>query len=292
MAAMRPHLARPWIHAFQPKDLSAPWWTPAHRELSRHVFRAPVAAHPVLVIQTIHRLPELGIPQVCVVGHSNVGKSSLINALVHGKEIARPSTSPGRTRHLFVFDLGRELSLVDLPGYGFANASLQLQQDWTALVKAYLQRSRSLRRVVCLIDASTGLTREDTRMWDAVQGSGRRLMVVLTKVDLCHPEDLHRNVAEVLAALQALDPDLVWPYVHAVSAEHQMGLRELRASLSVEAISGLRLEKKAAKAAAREAAAGGRRSRSSSAAASGTSETGSVGDLAGGGGQRERRDRS
>ncbi|CAJ1335073.1 unnamed protein product, partial [Effrenium voratum] len=113
---MRPHLARPWIHAFSPFELHAPWWTPPQRDMADSLFRAPIGAHPVIVFPTIHRLPDLGIPQVCVVGRSNVGKSSLINALVHGKEIARSSEVPGRTRHLFVFDIGDEISLVDLPG--------------------------------------------------------------------------------------------------------------------------------------------------------------------------------
>merc|ERR1719330_497441 len=125
---MKPHLARPWIHVFQPRELSAPWWTRPRRELAKNVFRAPIAAHPVIVVQTIDRLPELGIPQICMVGHSNVGKSSLINALAYGKEIARPSRHPGRTRHLFVFDLAQDLSLVDLPGYGYAKASQKLQK--------------------------------------------------------------------------------------------------------------------------------------------------------------------
>ncbi|CAK0872639.1 unnamed protein product [Prorocentrum cordatum] len=76
---------------------------------------------------------------------------------------------------------------------------------------------------------------EDTRIWETVQGAGRKLMVVLTKVDRCHADDLHRNVAEVTAALQHLDRELVWPFVHAVSADHDLGMRELRASLSIEA---------------------------------------------------------
>lgn len=222
--------------------MSAPWFCQAHKDLARHVFRSPIAAHPVVVLQTIHRLPEVGIPQICMVGHSNVGKSSLINGLVHGKEIARPSEMPGRTRHLFVFDLGRQLSLVDLPGYGFARVKRELQLDWEALVLAYLERSKSLRRVVCLVDASAGLSREDTQLWEAIQRAGRRLMVVLTKVDLCHPEDLHRNVAEIIAALQPLDRDLVWPYLHAVSAEHDLGMRELRASLAADSLGGLGLD--------------------------------------------------
>jgi len=192
----------------------------------------------VLVYHTLHRLPDLGIPQVCVVGHSNVGKSTLINALVFGKQIARPSHVPGRTRHLFVFDLARRLSLVDLPGYGHANVSRELRTEWLRLVEAYLEKARALRRVVCLVDANAGLSSDDVRFWDVVQKQGRKLMVVLTKVDRCHPADLHRNVAEVLAALQPLDKDLVWPYVHAVSAEADLGMRELRASLAVERVGG------------------------------------------------------
>lgn len=200
----------------------------------------------MLVMQTLHRLPNQGIPQVCMIGRSNVGKSSLINALVFGKEIARPSTTPGRTRHLFVFDLGREMSLVDLPGYGHAKVSAQLKQDWATLVRSYLDSSPCLSRVVCLIDASAGLRRDDTRFWDVVQGAGKKLMVVLTKVDRCHTEDLHRTMAEVLAALQPLDHELVWPYVHAVSAQENMGMRELRSSLSMESISGRAVARRAA----------------------------------------------
>lgn len=231
---MRPHFARPWIHAFEPLERSAPWWTKEQKQLSEEIFRGPIAAHPVLVIQTIHRLPELGIPQVCMVGRSNVGKSSLINALVFGKEIARSSKDPGRTRHLFVFDLMKQLSLVDLPGYGFAKVDTTLREEWDGLVQAYLERSKSLTRVVSLIDASVGLQRSDQWIWDRVQGAGRKLMVVLTKVDKCHQEDLHRNVSEVMAVLQTLDKNLVWPYIHSVSSLHDLGLRELRASLATE----------------------------------------------------------
>ncbi|CAE8610752.1 unnamed protein product, partial [Polarella glacialis] len=226
---------------YEPSNLSAPWWSRAQRDVAEGIFRGPVAAHPVIVIQTIHRLPELGIPQVCVVGRSNVGKSSLINSLVHGKEIARPSDFPGRTRHLFAFDIAKQISLVDLPGYGMAKVSDLLTQDWEALVEAYMERSKCLKRVICLIDASRGLRRDDQKMWEVIQGAGRPLQVVLTKADLCHPEDLHRNVAEILAALQPMKKELVWPYVHAVSAAEDLGMRELRASLSLVSVQGARL---------------------------------------------------
>eukprot|EP00913_Durusdinium_trenchii_P022731 g21347.t1 len=119
------------------------------------------------------------------------------------------------------------------PGYGPAHkVSDELRQGWEDLVKAYLKRSQGLRRAICLVDSSQGLRRQDERLWETVMESGRQMMVVLTKADKCHPVDLHKNVAEVLAALQHLDQELIWPYVHAVSAEHDLGLREFRASVS------------------------------------------------------------
>eukprot|EP00747_Dinoflagellata_sp_TGD_P168286 gnl/TRDRNA2_/TRDRNA2_194307_c0_seq1.p1 gnl/TRDRNA2_/TRDRNA2_194307_c0~~gnl/TRDRNA2_/TRDRNA2_194307_c0_seq1.p1 ORF type:complete len:264 (-),score=30.32 gnl/TRDRNA2_/TRDRNA2_194307_c0_seq1:1-792(-) len=232
---MRPYLARPWVRVFQPTDRSAPpWWSPAQRTVAGNIFRSAISAHPPLVIQTLHRLPDLKIPQICMIGHSNVGKSTLINGLVYGKEIARPSTEPGRTRHLFIFDLGRQLSLVDLPGYGYAKVQAKLRMDWEELVQTYMQDSPRLCRAVCLVNAVRGYSKEDLHFWEQAQAAGRKVMVVLTKVDLCHAEDLHRNVSDVLNALHSLDQKYVWPYLHAVSAEQDMGMRELRASLAAE----------------------------------------------------------
>merc|ERR1712008_378393 len=79
-----------------------------------------------------------------------------------------------------------------------------------------------------LVDSSEGMKEADVKLWGTIQGAGRRLMIVLTKVDRCHPEDLHRNVTEVIASLQHLDKELIWPYIHAVSAEYDLGLKELR----------------------------------------------------------------
>ena len=99
----------------------------------------PIRAHPVLVHSSLHNLPNMGIPQICFVGRSNAGKSSLINSLVFNREIARASATPGRTRHLFTFDIGPDqFSLVDLPGYGFAKLkedSVKLRQDWILMMK-------------------------------------------------------------------------------------------------------------------------------------------------------------
>merc|ERR1712113_1316332 len=93
------------------------------------------------------------------------------------------------------------------------------------------------------IDSQTGVSDKDRMMWEKVQAAGRKLMVVMTKVDLCHASDLHQNVAELIAAMQYLDKDLIWPYIHAVSAEHDLGMRELRAGLAVESLSGIGLER-------------------------------------------------
>ncbi|CEM39523.1 unnamed protein product [Vitrella brassicaformis CCMP3155] len=228
-----PYLARPYVNVFNPKDTTQPaWMSDQQKEYSKVLFGKPIAAHPVLVAQTIHNLPDTGIPQVAVVGKSNVGKSSLINALMHGKEIARTSGTPGRTRHLFTFDLSDHLSLVDLPGYGFAKVPKEIKNDWAVLMEEYFTRAKRLERVVCLIESTRGPEELDERLWDMLQEKGRRLMLVLTKVDLLKPMDLHSLMMRVVVALQQLPPELVWPFVHAVSAREHLGVAELRCSLS------------------------------------------------------------
>ena len=110
-----PKLARPVVSLANAGNFT-PLWVETRRELAKRVFAGPVLAHPVIVADTLHRLPFSSIPQVAFIGHSNAGKSSLINALVQ-KEIAIASKVPGRTRHLFTFEISATLALVDLPGY-------------------------------------------------------------------------------------------------------------------------------------------------------------------------------
>ncbi|KFG37753.1 GTP-binding protein [Toxoplasma gondii p89] len=236
-----PLLARPFVHAFQPREFlnreDLPWLSPEQRKYSRILFGKPIAAHPVLVAQTLHKLPHNPWPQVAAVGHSNVGKSSLLNALMHGRDVARSCSKPGRTRHLFTFDLGNHLSLVDLPGYGFARVKPQLKEEWAILIEEYFTRSKQLRRVLSLVDATKGVEALDERLWQLLAEKNLPFQVVLTKADLLTARELHAAMFDVLSRLQTVEKKetLLHPFVHAVSSRHNHGIPELRASLAAVA---------------------------------------------------------
>eukprot|EP00922_Rhytidocystis_sp_ex-Travisia-forbesii_P045308 GHVS01067610.1.p1 GENE.GHVS01067610.1~~GHVS01067610.1.p1 ORF type:complete len:333 (+),score=40.84 GHVS01067610.1:82-1080(+) len=236
-----PVFSRPFINLASPSDTSTPaWMAPQQLKYSKVLFAKPIAAHPVLVAQTIHNMPKSGIPQVAFVGKSNVGKSSLINALMYGKQVARTSATPGRTRHLFTFDLGDHLSLIDLPGYGGAKVSKELRMEWAVLIEEYFNNSKLLERVVSLVDCEEGPTALDMKLWDMLLEKQLQFQVVLTKVDRLGPLELHGAVARLMGLLQPYSPSPAWTFVHCVSSRQHLGISELRASLAAIAADGRR----------------------------------------------------
>lgn len=181
-------------------------------------------------------LPPPGPPEVAFAGRSNVGKSSLINALVGHRALARTSQTPGRTQSLNFFEIEGLLRLVDLPGYGFARAPKTKAYDWNRLVRDYLRGRATLRRLVLLIDARRGLTANDRSMIDFLAEQAVVFQVVLTKIDR-----LSRPDAE--AVLHAVSTEIsrvaaAFPHVFATSAQDGTGIEELRASLAALAASG------------------------------------------------------
>src|ERR1700757_5355915 len=128
-------------------------------------------------------LPKEGLPEVAFAGRSNVGKSSLVNALTGRRMLARTSNTPGRTRQVNFFDLGGRLMLVDLPGYGYADASKAAIKGWTGLVRRYLQTRATLRQVCLLIDSRHGLKEADRPLMRMLDESGVSYQIVLTKTD-------------------------------------------------------------------------------------------------------------
>lgn len=132
--------------------------------------------------------------------------------------------------------MSNHLSLVDLPGYGYAKVSKEVQDNWGLLIDEYFKRSTSLSRVISLIDARKGVEDIDKQLWSLLLQKNKKFMVVLTKVDQLVPADLHTKVLKTIAAIQEFDaPESIWPVVHAVSARQGMGIAELRCSLSLEA---------------------------------------------------------
>nr|AET50784.1 hypothetical protein [Eimeria tenella] len=229
-------MARPFISLLgdaEPAEPEADWLNPQLQSYSSFLFRQPIAAHPVIVAQTIHRLPRRPPPQVAFVGHSNCGKSSLINGLLFGREVARTSRTAGRTRHLFLFELGSRLTLVDLPGYGFAKVDPLLKRDWAVLVEEYLQRSTQLRLVLCLVDAAAGVRQQDLEMWRLLLENKKPFVVAVTKVDLLSAFELHHFMLRLQQRLLLQQQEhVLQPFAFAVSAKQDLGLNELRCFLA------------------------------------------------------------
>lgn len=190
-----------------------------------------------------------------------MGKSSLLNALLNARDLARCSNFPGRTRHLFNFVLGNQMSVVDLPGYGLARVGDELQTQWRRLIHHYCQSSpamEQLKLAICLVDAREGISKKDYVYWDQVVGPYLCKLVVLTKIDLLTPVELHEAVARAAVAVDGLNRKRLrlpavesaesagnkeklvkveqWrhllPYVHAVSSHNKCGLMELRAHIA------------------------------------------------------------
>ena len=198
------------------------------REAGRKLFAGPVDFLKGVV--AMDGLPPADRPEICVAGRSNVGKSSLINALAGRRGLARASNTPGRTQEINYFTLGERLYLVDLPGYGFAKAPPALVARWQALMKAYLAGRPSLRRAVVLIDARHGIKPVDSEILTLLDRAAVPFQTVLTKADKIKAAQRDRTLAQVRAALQshpAAYPDLI-----VTSSETGEGIETLRAAIA------------------------------------------------------------
>ena len=185
-------------------------------------------------VAELAQLPPAGLPEVAFAGRSNVGKSSLINALTGRNQLARISRTPGRTQQINMFDLGGRLMLVDLPGYGFAEAPKAKVDAWQQLIRSYLRGRAGLIRTSVLIDARHGLKPVDVEFMAMLGEVAVAYQLVLTKVDLVRPGAL----ADLLESLRA---DLrrrpgAHPEIIATSAREGTGIERLRAALTTLAM--------------------------------------------------------
>jgi GTP-binding protein len=175
-------------------------------------------------------LPHAGEVEVAFAGRSNVGKSSLINALTGRRALARASSMPGRTQQLIFFAGPSPLALVDLPGYGYAAAGKSKAAAWSKVVDAYLRKSKALARVYLLIDARHGIKRNDEAVLTALDKAAVSHEIVLTKCDELRDTDLARRRDEVELAIQKRPA--AFPRVIATSARSGRGMPELRAAIA------------------------------------------------------------
>ncbi|MBM3929188.1 MAG: YihA family ribosome biogenesis GTP-binding protein [Sphingomonadales bacterium] len=202
-------------------------------EAARKAFAGPIAF--LKSAPALQHLPPMDVPEVAFAGRSNVGKSSLINALTNRNALARTSNTPGRTQELNFFDVGDPLKfrLVDMPGYGFAEAPRDLVKKWRFLVNDYLRGRTVLKRALVLIDSRHGIKPVDREIMDMLDGAAVSYRVVLTKADKIKATalaDVSAKTAEEARKRPAAHPDII-----ATSSEKGMGVSDLRAAV-LEAI--------------------------------------------------------
>jgi len=183
---------------------------------------------------SLNDLPEFGQPEVSFAGRSNVGKSSLINALTGRATLARTSNTPGRTQQLNFFSLGKRLVLVDMPGYGYAKASKSAIEQWNALLQLYLKGRPTLSRVYVLIDARHGLKENDLEMMRMLDVAAVSYRLVLTKADKVSPTPLRALQQDIEEKLK-MHP-AAFPKISLTSTVAKMGITELRAEIAQFAI--------------------------------------------------------
>ena len=180
--------------------------------------------------QQLDKLPPATGPEVAFAGRSNVGKSSLINALTGRHGLARASNTPGRTKQLNFFDLAGRLTLVDMPGYGYAQAERKVKEDWQGLMFEFLRGRPTLRRVVLLLDSRIDTKESDAAVMKLLDRAAVTYQLVLTKADAVKPDALERKQAAV--QVLARKHPAAFPHIVTTSSDAGLGIAELRAELA------------------------------------------------------------
>lgn len=169
------------------------------------------------------KLPENTLPEIAFAGKSNVGKSSLINALMNRKSLARTSSQPGKTQTINFYNINKELYFVDLPGYGFAKVSAEMREKWGKMIERYLQRSGQLCLVFLLIDIRHDPSANDKLMYDWILANGYRPVIIATKLDKIKRSQIAKHIKAVKTGLQMEQEGIVIPF----SAQTKQGREEI-----------------------------------------------------------------
>ncbi len=169
------------------------------------------------------KIPENLLPEVAFAGKSNVGKSSLINALMNRKSLARTSSQPGKTQTINYYNINNAIYFVDLPGYGYAKANVKVKEQWGRMVENYLHKSKQLKRVFHLIDIRHAPTENDCMMYDWILHNGYQPIIIATKLDKIKRSQIQKQQSLILSTLNAAEGTAIVPF----SAETKQGREEI-----------------------------------------------------------------
>lgn len=176
-----------------------------------------------IVIGVTSAIPDTEFPEVAFAGKSNVGKSSLINALMNRKSYARTSSQPGKTQTINFYNINDAMYLVDLPGYGYANASPAVKAKWGKMIEKYLRQSTNLKQVFLLVDIRHDPSENDKMMYNWIVDNGFRPVIIATKLDKLKRSQIAKHVKAVRAGLGLKEDDILIPF----SSQTKQGLDEL-----------------------------------------------------------------
>ena len=196
-----------------------------------HLFRG--SCKFVAGANSIDQLPQSDLPEIAFAGRSNVGKSSLINALTNQTNLARVSQTPGCTKQINFFELASLLGLIDLPGYGYAKAPKYRMRAWNSLLEAYLRGRPTLRRVLLLIDARHGLKDPDINLMSFLSQAAVVFEIVLTKSDKVSQENLGQTISHVLEQTDRFTTS--FPRLLVTSSRKRSGIDQLRGEIALVA---------------------------------------------------------
>lgn len=211
-----------------PSTLDVDALTPADIEAGRLLFAGECTF--LAASNSMNNLAPMARDEVAFAGRSNVGKSSLVNALTGRKTLARTSQTPGRTRQLIFFNLADRLDLVDLPGYGYASAPKADIEAWSKLTRKYLSGRQTLQRVMLLIDCRRGISKADRLIMDLLDEAAVSWALVLTKTDKLKPTEVAQTYANARA--ETARHVAAFPHVFLTSSKEGRGIPELRAHLA------------------------------------------------------------
>lgn len=203
-------------------------FTPEQLAHANALFKTPTTF--VLGVAKLDQLPLTEMPEVAFAGRSNVGKSSIINALTGQKGLAKTSNTPGRTQQLNFFNLANKLHIVDLPGYGFAKAPEVQVKQWQRIIFAYLQGRVNLKRVFVLIDSRHGIKKSDLEIMELLDKAAVTYQIVLTKLDKIGSGNLTKVMTEVENEISK--HAAAYTRVLATSSERNIGIDNLRAEIA------------------------------------------------------------